>query len=200
MDRRRNDTHRCLNYINHEKIYLAAPLIAFSTFCFAQNNCHTIKQDKQRLACFDSKSKSDIASQKTNEDLKKVAEENSAKELEFNKSALTFIRDAQANLAILALQWKTWNLNPQTANVTNIIADKNKYKDTIKESFSVLMAMPGKSDKSSEKLKDYYAAWGLAIASISPMQSDSARTADFRINETLRNMDATAERIKLDLQ
>lgn len=183
-----------------KKTLIAISLIGISLPAFSQNNCSTIKQDKQRLTCYDAKNKTDLVKLKSTESLPATSDDNLNNEIEFKKSALLFIRDAQSNLAISALQWKNWLANSQTTDVSQVLTNKNKFQVGVNESFSILMSRPGHTDKLSEKIKDFYSAWKLAMASIAPMQSDSARSANVRIDETLRNMDAAAERIKMDLQ
>jgi len=127
-----------------------------------------------------------------------AANSNQGTELQFKQAATKFLQSAQAYLGITTLQWQNFMMSPQTKSVSEISKSNSEYKEKIGQEFAGLMTISS-SEALSSKLKDYYAAWGLAFDSMRPTSADSARSFPARTNAELQRMDAMAARIKMDL-
>lgn len=119
---------------------------------------------------------------------------------QFKQSAMKFVQSAQAYLAITSMKWQTFMTNPSAYAVPEILKANADYQSLVARQFSELMELPGKSEGPSEKLKDFYAAWGLAFQSMRPTSADTGRGFSARTNSEMNRMDALAARLQMDLQ
>lgn len=122
-----------------------------------------------------------------------------ATDASFKKSAAEFVQSAQAYLGIANLSWQNFMDNP-TAQPTEIVLKKDsENKALIADQFTQLMSTNGKSDALADKVKDFYAAWGFAYASMRPTSTDSRRGYSMRTNAEYQKIEALAARLKMDL-
>jgi hypothetical protein len=159
--------------------------------------CSPIKQDKARLKCYDDREKIVVEQAQASTAADQLLKDQQS--AEFKRLASSFVRDTQANLTLAALQWQNFMDNPGSKPVSVVLESNRKIQGDVASLFVALMAAPGKENPISEKLKDYYAAWGLAFSSIRPTSSDSGRTFAIRMNSELNRMSALAERLMMDI-
>jgi len=122
-----------------------------------------------------------------------------ADDAQFKKAAVKFLQSAQAYLGVTTLQWQNLMMVPRAGDVSAISTSNMEYKAQIAKEFNELMATPGGSEALTSKLKDYYAAWGLAFDSMRPTSADTPRGYPARTNTEIQRMEATAARLKMDL-
>ncbi|MBY0242955.1 MAG: hypothetical protein K2X55_26965 [Burkholderiaceae bacterium] len=177
-------------------------LVAVIAVCAAMSlqagatECLAIKQDKARLKCYDDREKA--TAQQAQESQAVAQQEKNRQEAEFKKRAAIFVRDAEANLTLAALQWQNFIDAPSAKPVQEVLANNKKIQLDVENSFTTLMLSSNRVESIAEKLKDYYAAWGLAFNSVRPTQADSGRAFSARIHAELNKSSALAERLKIE--
>lgn len=170
-----------------------SPLSSIATECLS------VKQDKSRLKCYDDREMAGIEQTKEKEALAYEQRQRDQRSAEFKKSAAVFVRDAQANLALSAIQWQNFMDAPRSRPLHDILADNENIKIGTESSFISLMNSAVTGDPIADKVKDYFSAWGLAFSSVRPTSGDSPRSLTGRSNREIDRMAALAARLKMDL-
>lgn len=183
-----------------KKILIAVALFQLASVSIhaAASECSSVKPDKARLKCYDLREASQTASPK--EDLAAKAESAKIQEQEFKKLAAGFVRNGQTNLALSSLMWLNFMDSPSSTRTAETLAKGREIESEMSERFSALAKHPGYTGQISEKLKDYYAAWGLTYSLIQPTSSDSLRGYKRRADIEMAKQDALAARLNMDFQ